>query len=551
MGRENKFELISVAYRSRFLFRTEGEYREALGVSYETVVNNRRSVREMDIYFGVLAKVAAKVEELPLATVLNRYVAASEFYLSLDWGDRTQLASRRKFCRMLFRLYATAGKRLSNEESFKFKIKNDDDRLMKAFFPDGPDEAPAVDIEMVTLFAFGVLRPFTDNSRGRDIRDKETLKAIDNMRTLLRVLESDMPRLGSTEKPMVFNELLCILDDDSEDMARLRNCTPLWLYSSLRQAAQVCRSLIISVRDRVESFLALHLYGIWVDDADGGERRFWIFPDNCQMAFCYEYDGMAWRLRPSEFKVKLSDDGGVPESFLFIATEGSLRYALSFECAIPPELVAVGGIEIGIDEDSGELCRLEFLDGSRPLPEWFRWRRWERLSHEDPRYGRLREFLRDIYAPGSVAGMLFENVAPELIDRFNNLVGRDNRYLYVYDWQAERCVVRERGEDLFQYEVTKGGEFPMKALWELEVSEKHPLYAIPLDIPAGNYGSAELNRFVEIMKEGDRIGEVYVVHSDRLREPRLAFPEYAGMVGLDMEILGKMGIRKFTESPFH
>lgn len=59
--------------------------------------------------------------------------------------------------------------------------------------------------------------------------------------------------------------------------------------------------------------------------------------------------------------------------------------------------------------------------------------------------------------------MFFKNTAPELIDRYNNLAGRDNKYLYVYDWQPRRCIIREREDDTFMYEVAPGEELPADA----------------------------------------------------------------------------------------
>lgn len=133
MAQADKFDYISIAYRSRLLYRSDSEFRDALGVSFETVANNRHSARDMEMYLGVLSKCAENETALSIVDVIDAYVEASEAYLTLDWGDRTQMASRRKFCRMLFRLYATEGKSLSNEELFKFKIKNDDRRLLNAF----------------------------------------------------------------------------------------------------------------------------------------------------------------------------------------------------------------------------------------------------------------------------------------------------------------------------------------------------------------------------------------------------------------------------------
>ena len=137
MSENLAYRLIRVAYRSRFVFRTDAEYRKALGVSFETVVNNCGSAADMERYYDNLCRAADYNTDLSLRSLIADYVEASEFYLFLDWGDRAQMASRRRFCRMLFRLYASGGMALTADEIFKFKIKDADERLLNAFFQRG------------------------------------------------------------------------------------------------------------------------------------------------------------------------------------------------------------------------------------------------------------------------------------------------------------------------------------------------------------------------------------------------------------------------------
>lgn len=49
MEQMSKYDVVSVAYKSRFVFRTDVEYREALGASFETIVGKRDSERDMDL----------------------------------------------------------------------------------------------------------------------------------------------------------------------------------------------------------------------------------------------------------------------------------------------------------------------------------------------------------------------------------------------------------------------------------------------------------------------------------------------------------------------
>lgn len=484
MEMANRFEELAVAYRARLVWRSEAEYRQAMGVSFETVGNNRCSDRDMEMYFGIVAREAMRHTHVPLDDFIAQYVEASRLYTSIDWGDRTQMASRKKFCRMLFRLYATAGRRIPSDELFRFNIKDDDGRLLKTFFPDGPSGTPAVNILLITLFAFGVVRPFTETTRGRDVRDKETLRALENMRELIRLLREDIPKLGSTEKPLVFDEYVVVLSGYIADANGLAECPPLSFYGQLADVVEACRRLAIAEEQRAfnDKLVGLCLYGIWVDDADGGEKRFWIFPSNCQMAYCYEYDGLMWKLIPYEFKVRFAESPEMVDTYIMIAPEGNLDYYFSADKLIAPASYAVGPIEGEFDEASGEVVSLTFKEGPIPASERFDWRRFDRLSPDDPRYERFHALLKELYDPNSPQSLFFKNTAPMLTDSFNNLVGRDNKYLYVYDRRPGRWVIREKARDTFIYEPVAGEWEPGEALFELEVTERTPLYAVPLEV---------------------------------------------------------------------
>lgn len=545
--------MISVAYRSRLVFRTEAEFRRGVGVSYETVMNNRASERDMEMYFGAMSRAAAEVVDEPLAHVIEAYLAASEFYLGVEWGDRSQLASRRKFCRMLFRTYATGGMRLTADELFKFGMKEDDSRLLREFFPKGTDEDPAVDLAMVLLMAFGVLRPFRENSRGRDLSDDDTLEALRRLRGLIEVLKADTPRLGSTEKPLAFDEILGMIEERIAGEAKEReDCNALWMYSLVANIGGICRSLVLAegTRRGVERFSELSLEGIWIDDADRGRSRFWIFPQFNQMAFCYEYDGRTWRLRPYEFRVRLAESEDYWDAFILVAPEDNLRFILSPESVIETSRIASGLIEGEFSEAMDELLRLTMREDSRSFPQWVSWRRWERLSADDERYGRFHGLLMDLYDPLSPGSLFLENMAPDLVDRINNLIGRDNEYLYVYDWQPRRFAIRERGRDMFVYEVATDDEVPPQSLLRMKVSEEHPLYAIPLELERRRYGNSALDRLAEILTDAENIRDAFIIHPADGADPRLCLPTYGFTIALNMTALAPLGLRKFTRSPF-
>ena len=553
MDQMNKFDVVSVAYKSRFVFRTDAEYRIALGTSFETVMSKRESERNMEVYYGVLAREAAKALDNSLEDIIGDYLIASEVYLSLDWGERSHMTLRKKFCRKLFRLAITAGKSLSSDEIFKFKSKEGDKELLNVFFPNGMEDVPVVIICFVVLFTYGIVRPWdSENSRGRDIQDKETIDTLKRLADLIDILKEDTPRLGSTEKPLVFDQWSEIIEGCLSETDRLADCAPIMMLTSLIDITRACRALVISEEQRIEGerFQGLYMHGIWIDDADRGKNRFWIFPDNFLAAFCYRRNGVSWELDTYEFKVRRSSTPMYMDSFILLNPRGNLIYTLSPDKTVSGEQMGTGSYEEVRDESTGEITQLKLYDESLHLPEWLNWRKWEQLSHDDIRYKEFRTVLADVYDPRSPHSFIFRNITPELSDNVNNLVGHDNKYLYIYDWHPKRFLMRESEQDIFTYECDCNKPATDKALFELNISEEYPLYAIPVNMTKRKYGNAELDRLAEIMADAENIKDAYIIHSKHTHFHRLIFSTYGVSVKLDMDFLSKAGVIKFTKRPF-
>lgn len=553
MEQMSKYEAIAVAYKSRFVYRTDAEYRREFGTSFETLVSKRDSERDMGVYYNILDRKTLMSIDKSLDDIIEDYLLASKLYQMLDWGDRTQMASRKRFCRMMFRLAVTAGRPLSSDEIFKFKAKAADERLIKRFFPHGMVNISMTIIGLVVLFSFGIIRPWSaDNSRGRDIRDSKTVNALKKLVELIELLRDDTPRLGSTEKPLVFDLWSGIIKEHICEPEGLEDCSPLMLLAVLTDIARACRALVISEEQRLEgeSYQGLFMHGIWIDDADGGENRFWIFPDNLLVAMCFKRNGVGWELDTYEFSVRQSDTPVYMESFLILEPRGNVNYTLSPDWVLNSEQMATGSYETERDEATGEIKRVILSGGTLRPPEWFDWRRWEPLDRDDARYTKFHEVLTDVYDPRSPHSVIFRNTAPELTDNVNNLVGRDNKYLYVYDWRPKRFLIKEAEQDVFTYEGDCRQLETNRALFDLNISEAHPLYLIPLDMRRRKYGSSELEKLADMMTDGANITEAYIVHSPHAKFPRLVFSNYGVSIGLNMEHLNEAGIKKLTKNNF-
>ncbi|MBD5306336.1 MAG: hypothetical protein HDS14_01750 [Bacteroides sp.] len=569
------YELVTVACRARLLFHTEEEYLDLLGVSFETIRKNSDSLSEVRGYYRTLDEKSRKESNLSLKELVGRYTDASEFYQSIDWGRLKQKGSRKLFCRLLFRLYATAGRELSVDEIMKFKSNEEDaDRLLKLVFPEGLSGHPQTDILFLLLFAYDILRPWSGGaSRWHDRKDKDTLTKIDKMRQLVAQLKKDMPQLGSCDTSSLFepilrflgedteedkskvfhNIILNLLEEDGEDAEELE-CylsimTPVVFMKFLRIIIMGYHSLIIPNKmiERIPQPRRLYMRGIWIDDADEGRTRFWIFPEESLSAFCYCQVGEEWELRPYSFIVHEIDDAEYIEVFTLITPKGNRPFLFSWESPILKEEMAQGGMLTKFDKRLGEITSVSLKDVFGNFPGWLDWREWDRLSADDPRYSRFIKLLQRMYTPGleSNPGWL-RDVVPDGVNAF---VGRDRKYIYIYDWRPRRCMMKIEKGERFHY-IWDCGDIDINTpLFELNVSEEHPLYAIPLTTERRRDIDKETENFMELLVASAEINEAVIIHPEGSDYPRLLLPQYERGVNLNMEMLEKLGVRRFTTFP--
>lgn len=548
----NLYDIITTVYKSRFLFRTDAEYRETFGTSFETVASKRDSQRDMEMYYSILSRESALNIDNSLDELISDYIIASKLYTSIDWGDRTQLASRKKFCRMLFRLCISADNELSIDDIFKFRTKDADKDLLKIFLNGDVEDAPIVIICFILLFTFGIIRPrSTDNTRSRDIRDKETILSLRKLGELISILRDDTPRLGSLDKPLAFDDWLANITSHLNQQEDLSECTPLMMLTSLVDIMTACRTLVFSKQLRISNsrFYGLYLHGIWVDDEDNGNSRFWIFPDNFLYAMRYSHNGISWELDIFDFRVRDALHPDYMDTFMLTEANCNLNYTLYPTCPVSQDDIFTECFEKEIDENSDEIIRVTFHEMKRKFPKWLNWRKWERVHEEDPRYKKFRNVLDNIYDFNNPHSVIFRNNTAEISDIVNNLIAHDNKYIYIYDWHPKRFLIREKRHNIFTYNGDCERYATQQAIFELDISEENPLYAVPKDMKMKNEYDAELQRLVRLMEDADNIHEAYIIHSTRIKFPRLIFPTYGVSVALNMDELKKTGILKFTKSP--
>ncbi|MBD5249940.1 MAG: hypothetical protein HDS56_02025 [Barnesiella sp.] len=479
------YDVIRSAYRSRLLFRTEAEYREMVGVSFETIRDRSADESALSGYYDVLDRECRRQCGESLYDMIEAYIRASAAVAGegFDWMERRQLASRKKFCRWLFRRVSAPGRKMSVDEESKFSPRGCDQALFGEFYPEGYESGRVYDLVFVMLITFGVIRPFDLKSgRGRDITPAEVDRSLDALEALVTTLRDDTPQMGVLPKPIVFDVTLSLLGKDRHLAEEDYSVARIWEVVSRIEDACIAVS---SPQKTAETEVAPSGYtmpGIWVDDADEGRSRFWIFPENKLMAFCYTLSDGGWVLSPYEFVFyRHGGRSGFENYCIFVTTRGNRQIINNGGMMEPTEIVSAG-YACGEKDEYGLFGEIEFEIESGEAPRWFDWRAFRRLPSAHPLHERFMQVISDVYDPASPHSCLFSNAGAFLTDELDALTAIDNDYIYVSDLPApDRYVMRCDRDDSerFWYEPVFRTVKAAGSLRDIEISPRHPLYILP------------------------------------------------------------------------
>ncbi len=547
------YEVIKSAYRSRLLFRTEAEYRRLVGVSFETIRDCRDDEAALERYYDILNSECRQQCGKNLYAMVAAYIEASEVCAGkdFDWMERRQLASRKKFCRWLFRKTSTAGKRMTLDEESRFSPKRCDAKLFEAFYPDGIEGGRAYDLVFVLLITFGVIKPYSlSSARSHDISTEEAAKSCDTMTALVTQLRDDTPQMGVLPKPAVFDisleQLRQMVAGNFEDYSIAR----VWELLNRIEDACIAVSSPQKTADTNTEITGYSMPGIWVDDADRGKSRFWIFPENQFMAFCYHKAGAGWQLTPYEFTFfRPKNDDEIGDNCIFVTAKGNEQIINSGELMQPDEIV-FATYHLGEADDYGSFGEIEFEAETGSTPWWFDWRRFKRLSKGETLYRQFKQAVTDIYNPASPHSLLFCNTAPFLTDSLDSLVATDNDYLYISDLpRPEKFILKsyEGDGDRFWYEPSYSKAEPGRSLRNLVVSEAHPLYIIPRFIDIDEKKPDLHRRFAEAVLNTDLSNQITIYRTSRRPEGILCFNNFSLMIPLSTDVIEKFGIEVITD----
>lgn len=547
------YEVIKSAYRSRLLFRTEAEYRRLVGVSFETIRDCRDDEAALERYYDILNSECRQQCGENLYAMVAAYIEASEVCAGKDfgWMERRQLASRKKFCRWLFRKTSTAGKRMTLDEESRFSPKRCDAKLFEAFYPDGIEGGRAYDLVFVLLITFGVIKPYSlSSARSHDISTEEAAKSCDTMTALVTQLRDDTPQMGVLPKPAVFDisleQLRQMVVGNFEDYSIAR----VWELLNRIEDACIAVSSPQKTADTNIEITGYSMPGICVDDADRGKSRFWIFPENKFMAFCYQQTGPVWELIPYELAFfRPENDDEIGDNCIFVTAKGNEQIINSGEWMQPDEIV-FATYRLGEADSNGSFSKIEFEAETGSTPRWFDWRSFKRLSKGETLYRQFKQAVTDIYNPASPHSLLFCNTTPFLTDSLDSLVATDNDYLYISDLpRPEKFILKsyEGDGDRFWYEPSYSNAEPGRSLRDLVVSETHPLYIIPRFIDIDEKKPDLHRRFAEAVLNTDLSNQITIYRTSRRPEGILCFNNFSLMIPLTTDVIEKFGIEVITD----
>lgn len=496
----NRFEIIEKAYKSRLLYNTADGYSREWGVGFETVADHRVDARAISRYYDILDKRCDEWVNAPLQKIVDDYSNASEAFNDLDWKGRSHRAMKKKFVRMLFRIAATRGLPMSSEEKEKFRFKEGDEKLLSIFFPNGIENTEAISVPFTLLFAFDILRPAAGmNGKGRDIKEETVRRSLELFEQLLLTLREDIPTVGTTAKPIAFDEILESVGQIRQSETGWMVCSPLWFYYQLLVLQYACLTVVdpnlrLTINERV---IIPDLPGIWVDDKDAGRTRFWISPQNTVEIFCYSFNKPSEsstrgpqqhierqkreiELFPFMLTMEADPEVGISKTAYMVNSEGIKRTLGQPGSLMERKNYVITKLKTEIEDT--EPVRVYFDKSSTLNPDWFDWTCFRRLDTSDELYLQFSNLLKDVYSEGPGGNTILINHGALYSDIINNLIGRDQEFLYVYDYKRPEFRLEE-SEGEFEYWKHYPASRPVLSLFNLEISGNHPLYLLPVDLP--------------------------------------------------------------------
>lgn len=482
----NQFQILDTVIKSRLLSFDDNGYENLLEMDIDSFRKRYKdaSDEKLDPIMDRFSKACESLDALSPQYMITPYIKASDVFNSVDfdWGKNKQLASRKKFCIWMFRQAYMNNPDLHNDP---YSATTEDWELFKLFKPDSEDDREDIDIVFTLLLSFQVIRPFGSGSM-RALKYSSPLESNENMVKLLQALQKELPTFGILKNLRSIEIALNTLNDAKND-----NCLlpPAALWGLLNNIA--CDlNVDSSPAELLDSHVEHNGYvmrGIWIDDGDDLQKRFWVFPNNMLMAFCFELKNNEWVLSPYEFAfTKLDYEFEFDKTCVIVTSKGN-EEILTKGKVEDDEWVRLT-YELGDRDEEGRFQTIRFeLESGHYYPQWMNWRCFKRLPLDHNLTKKYMEVIDKIYHESEMLrGFDFRNIGTWLTDSHDCLVGLDSEFLYLSDIALDKGGYLERIDGqhdypLYEYHIRYAAKNPGLSLFGLEISERQPMYVVPRD----------------------------------------------------------------------
>lgn len=417
-----------------------------------------------------------------LSYMVNAYKNATDAYSDNELWENQRTAAKRIICLKLFIQNYSPDTPVIKDLLDSIKGKNSDYKVPARLTGTNKDGTEKVDVCFLLLLAWGIINPF----RFRTRNEKSPQESMKPMLCLLDELDKYLEgKMGVFEKIPVISDIHREIMDNLENHQML---TTAQLWSYLDVIGETLRMYEIENLDQiVNETSVLHLPGIWIDDADKGENRFWIFPVNLKMAFQYRRsDNGWWRLVPYEF-ILYKPNPDEPETWYTAMITSKANEAIVLGEPVSADEMAVCDFEL--EYASNDMIeKVSFIPIEEPVPEWHDWRSFIRVTESDDRFVEYIGELKSFYPENSMCeGCLDIDRHQWMIDIQWALVAIDEDYLYISDFKTPpyyRMRKADKNEDkeysdVDDYVYKPSASSVKRNLIDLEISVEQPLYRIP------------------------------------------------------------------------
>ncbi len=304
------------------------------------------------------------------------------------------------------------------------------------------------DADFIMLMGWGVVKPKLKQDKDADI------SSVVEFRKMLEEILAIVPKGVLYDQMPTVDYYLDVIDDaieSGEPMAVL----DMWkILHDIGSAIDANKSIadLGMVMDGVEMF-SYELLGIYEDDLDDKDDRFWIFPTDASLMLCCRF-GTDGRLEITPFElIFYSDKSGNVKDWCAINSATVLNSIRAGERVDPKEMT-LANFDLDFDEESDDIVSLTLLPReSCGIAEDFPFRKFTRIGKESERYKRILDFI--IKSNKRPTDVFFcndndwykEHVRVHNQDTFNIcsvLIGIDRERLYLYDSTKEYYPLRLR-----------------------------------------------------------------------------------------------------------